>query len=89
MSAATSLMVNRRSTRLRWSVSIGGTMSSRVLLSMWAFLFGGVVVFGLISTGVLELVLLRHASLFEKFAFVVLGSLPFIAWFAVFFRTPE
>ncbi len=63
-------------------------MSSRVLLSMWAFLFGGVVVYGLISTGNLELVLLRHASLFEKIVFVVIGGLPFIAWFAVFFREP-
>ncbi len=64
-------------------------MSSRVLLSIWAFLFGAVVVYGLISTGTLELVLLRHASQFEKFVFVVLGGLPFIAWFAVFLRTPE
>ncbi len=30
-------------------------MSSRVSLSIWAFLFGGVVVYGLISTGALEL----------------------------------
>ncbi len=63
-------------------------MSSRVSLSMWAFLFGGVVVYGLISTGFLELVSLRHASQFEKFVFVVLGGLPFIAWFFVFFRAP-
>ncbi len=63
-------------------------MSSRVSLSMWAFLFGGVVVYGLISTGNLELVSLRHASLFEKFAFVVIGGLPVIAWFATFFREP-
>ena len=63
-------------------------MSSRVLLSIWAFLFGAVVVYGLVSTGTLELVLLRHASQFEKFVFVVLGGVPFIAWFAVFFRAP-
>ncbi len=63
-------------------------MSSRVSLSIWAFLFGGVVVYGLISTGTLELVSLRHASQFEKFGFVVLGGLPFIAWFVVFFRAP-
>ncbi len=63
-------------------------MSSRVLLSIWAFLVGGVVVYGLISTGFLELVSLRHASLFEKIVFVVIGGLPVIAWFAVFYRTP-
>ena len=63
-------------------------MSSRVSLSMWAFLFGGVVVYGLISTGTLELVSLRHADLFEKIVFVVVGGLPVIAWFAVFFRAP-
>ncbi len=63
-------------------------MSSRVSLSMWAFLFGGVVVYGLISTGTLELVVLRHASQYEKFVFVVLGGVPFISWFAVFFRAP-
>ena len=63
-------------------------MSSRVSLSMWAFLFGGVVVYGLISTGVLELVSLRHADLFDKIVFLVVGGLPVIAWFVVFFRTP-
>ncbi len=63
-------------------------MSSRVSLSIWAFLFGGVVVFGLISTGALELVLLGHASLFERIVFTVIGGLPVIGWFAVFFRTP-
>ncbi len=64
-------------------------MSSRVLLSICAFLFGGVVVFGLISTGALELVSLRHASLFEKIVYMGTGVLPLIAWFAVFFRTPD
>ena len=63
-------------------------MSSRVSLSIWAFLFGGVVVFGLISTGALELVLLGHASLFERIVFTVIGGLPVIGWFVVFFRTP-
>ncbi len=63
-------------------------MSSRVSLSMWAFLFGGVVVYGLISTGNLELVSLGHASLFEKIVFAVIGGLPVIAWFVVFFRAP-
>ena len=63
-------------------------MSSRVSLSMWAFLFGGVVVYGLISTGVLELVSLRHADLFDKIVFLVVGGLHVIAWFVVFFRAP-
>ena len=62
-------------------------MSSRVSLSIWAFLFGGVVVFGLISTGTLEVVSLGRASLFEKIVFMVIGVLPVIGWFAVFFRT--
>ncbi len=64
-------------------------MSSRVSLSTWAFLFGGVVVYGLISTGALELVSLRHASLLEKIVFMVFGVLPVIGWFAVFIRTSE
>ena len=63
-------------------------MGSRVSLSIWAFLFGGVVVYGLISTGTLELVLLGRASLFDKIVFMVIGVMPFIAWFAVFFRAP-
>ncbi len=63
-------------------------MSSRVLLSIWAFLFGGVVVYGLISTGTLELVLLGRASLFDQIMFMGIGVLPFVAWFAVFFRAP-
>ena len=62
-------------------------MSSRVLLSIWAFLFGGVVVFGLISIGPLEPVSLGRASLFEEIVFVVIAGLPVIAWFAVFSRT--
>ncbi len=63
-------------------------MSSRLSLSMWAFLFGGVVVYSLISTGTLELVLLDRASLFEKIVFMVIGVLPVIAWFVVFFKEP-
>ncbi len=63
-------------------------MSSRVLLSMWAFIFGGFVAYGLISTGNVELVLLSHATLFEKIVFMVIGVLPVIGWFAVFFRAP-
>ncbi len=63
-------------------------MSSRVFLSIWAFLFGGVVVYGLISTGTLEPVSLGRASLFDQIVFMVIAGLPVIAWFAVFFRTP-
>ena len=63
-------------------------MSSRVSLSMWAFLFGGFVAYGLISTGNVELVSLSHATLFEKIVFTVLGGLPVVAWFVVFFRVP-
>ena len=59
------------------------------MLSICAFLFGGVVVFGLISTGTLEPVSLGRASLFEQIVFVVIAGLPLIAWFAVFVRTPE
>ncbi len=63
-------------------------MSSRVLLSIWAFVFGGVVVFALISTGILELVSLGRLSLFEKIVFMVIAGLPLIGWFATLFRTP-
>ncbi len=63
-------------------------MSSRVLLSIYAFLLGGVVVFGLISTGILEPVSLRRASLFEEIVFVVIAGLPVLGWFATFFRKP-
>ena len=63
-------------------------MSSRLSLSIWAFLFGGVVVYGLISTGTLELVSLGRASLIEKIVFMVIGVLPVIAWFVVFFKEP-
>ncbi len=63
-------------------------MSSRLSLSMWAFLFGGVVVYSLISTGALELISLGHASLFEKIVFIVIGVLPVIAWFAIFLKEP-
>jgi hypothetical protein len=63
-------------------------MSSRVWISIWAFLFGGVVVFGLISTGTLEPVSLGRASLFDQIVFMVIAGMPLIAWFVVFFRTP-
>ena len=62
-------------------------MSSRVWLSIWAFLFGGVVVFGLISTGTLEPLSLGRASLFDQIVFMVIAGLPVIAWFVVFFKT--
>ncbi len=48
-----------------------------------------VVVFGLISTGILEPVSLRRASLFEEIVFVVIAGLPVLGWFATFFRAPE
>ncbi len=63
-------------------------MSSRLSLSIWAFLFGGVVVYGLISTGTLELVLLGRASLIEKIVFMGIGILPVIAWVGIFFKEP-
>ncbi len=63
-------------------------MSSRVWLSIWAFLFGGVVVFGLISTGIMEPLSLDRASLFEEIVFVVIAGLPVLGWFATFFRRP-
>ncbi len=63
-------------------------MSSRVLLSIWAFLFGGVVVFGLISTGTVQPVSLGRASLLEEIAFLAIAGLPLIGWCVVFFRTP-
>ncbi len=62
-------------------------MSSRILLSVWACLFGGVVVFGLISIGILEPVSLRRISLVEEIAFLAIACLPVIAWCVVFFRT--
>ncbi len=64
-------------------------MNSRVLLSICAFLFGGVVVFGLISTGILEPASFGGAFHFEEIVFVAIAGLPLIAWFAVFLRTPE
>ena len=63
-------------------------MSSRLSLSIWAFLFGGVVVYGLISTGTLELVWLGRASLIEKIVFMGIGVLPVIAWVVIFFKEP-
>jgi len=47
-----------------------------------------VVVFGLISVGILEPVSLRRISLLEEIAFLAIAGLPVIAWFVVFFRAP-
>ncbi len=63
-------------------------MSSRILLSVWACLLGGVLVFALMSVGILEPLSLGRASRFEEIVFLVIAGLPVIAWFVVFFRTP-
>ncbi len=63
-------------------------MSSRILLSVWAFLFGGVAVFALMSVGILEPLPLGGVSRFEEIAFLALAGMPVIAWCVVFFRTP-
>ncbi len=64
------------------------TMSSRILLSVWACLFGGLVVFALMSVGILEPLSLGRASRFEEIVFLVIAGLPVIAWVVVFFRSP-
>ena len=63
-------------------------MSSRILLSIWACLFGGVLVFALMSVGLLEPLSLGRVSRFEEIVFLVIAGLPVIAWCVVFFRTP-
>ncbi|MCH7956791.1 MAG: hypothetical protein IIB63_04490 [Proteobacteria bacterium] len=63
-------------------------MSSRILLSVWACLFGGLLVFALISVGVLEPLSLRRVSQFEEIVFLIIAGLPVIAWCVVFFRSP-
>ena len=63
-------------------------MSSRILLSVWAFLFGGLLVFALMSVGILEPFPLGRVSGFEEIVFLIVTGLPVIAWFVVFFRTP-
>ncbi len=63
-------------------------MSSRISLSIWAFLFGCVVVYSLISTGTLGVVFLGHASMIEKIGFMVIGVVPLLGWFNDFFKTP-
>ncbi len=63
-------------------------MSSRILLSIWACLFGGVVVFALMSLGIVEPLSLGRASWFEEIVFLIIAGLPVIAWCVVFFRTP-
>ncbi len=63
-------------------------MSSRILLSIWACLFGGVVVFALMSVGILEPLSLGRVSRFEGIGFLIIAGLPVIAWCVVVFRTP-
>ena len=63
-------------------------MSSRILLSVWACLFGGLLVFVLMSAGILEPLSLGWASRFEESVFMVIAGLPVIAWCVVFFRSP-
>ena len=62
-------------------------MSSRILLSVWACLFGVVVVFALLSVGILEPLSLGRVSRFEEIVFLIIAGLPVIAWCVVFFRT--
>ncbi len=63
-------------------------MSSRILLSIWACLFGGLLVFALMSLGILEPLSLGRASQFEEIVYLIIAGLPVIAWCVVFFRTP-
>ena len=64
------------------------TMSSRILLSVWACLFGGVLTFALLSVGILEPLSLSRVSQFEEIVFLIIAGLPVIAWCVVFFRSP-
>ncbi len=63
-------------------------MSSRILLSVWACLFGSVMVFALMSVGIVEPYSLGRLSRLEEIAFLALAGMPVIAWCVVFFRTP-
>ena len=63
-------------------------MSSRILLSIWACLFGGGGVFALMSLGIVEPLSLGRASRFEEIVFLIIAGLPVIAWVVVFFRAP-
>lgn len=63
-------------------------MSSRILLSIWACLFGGVVVFALMSVDILEPLSLGRISRSEEIVFLIIAGLPVIAWCVVFFRSP-
>ena len=63
-------------------------MSSRILLSIWACLFGGLLVFALMSLGILEPLSLGRVSRFEEIVFLIIAGLPVIAWCVVFFRSP-
>ena len=63
-------------------------MSSRILLSVWACLFGGLLVFALMSADILEPLSLRRISQVEEIVYLVIAGLPVIAWCVVFFRAP-
>ena len=63
-------------------------MSSRILLSIWACLFGGLLVFALMSLGILEPLSLGRVSRFEEIVYLIIAGLPVIAWCVVFFRSP-
>ena len=63
-------------------------MSSRILLSVWACLFGGLLVFVLMSAGILEPLSLGRVSRFDEIVFLIIAGLPVIAWCVVFFRSP-
>ncbi len=66
----------------------GEFVSSRILLSIWACLFGGILVFALMSIGILESLSFGRVSRFDEIVFLISAGLPVIAWFVVFFRTP-
>ena len=63
-------------------------MSSRILLSVWACLFGGLLVFALMSTGILEPLSFGRVFQFEEIVFLIIAGLPVIAWCVLFFRSP-
>ncbi len=63
-------------------------MSSRILLSFWACLFGGDLVFALMTDGILEPLSLGRVSRFDEIVFLIIAGLPVIAWCVVFFRSP-
>jgi hypothetical protein len=66
----------------------GEFVCGRILLSAWACLFGGVLVFARVTVGLVEPLSLGWASRFEEIVFLIIAGLPVIAWCAVFFRSP-